>query len=574
MDRSETDDALRRSVADSRAREVDAVAPEGEPAPPRPLTRTPGDLTFPQERMDELEKMAGPRSYVGVTPPSSVDLLDRPTAEVAVSLEAAVAAALRNNLNVQAARFGPAITGAQVVAAQAAFDWIFFGSVDWSNLDQTRIVPAVNGVPVGSFVNRSQSVAYDTGVRRRLTSGGTFAVSQGLAYSDNDTPGLTNFPDPANSAFLEIGLDQPLLRGFGSDVNLAEIRLARNAERDSIELLRTDLLALITETEQAYWNLYLQRQTLLIQQRLLDRGVGTRDVLEGRLDFDVKPAEFSDAVARVESRRASVIRAQNRLRQASDTLKQLMNDPDIEVASELLLVPTDAPVDAPIEFSLLDSIISAVDRRPEVQRAILRIDDASIRQQVAENARLPLLDLALRTRFSGLDRDVGDAYAEIGDASFVDYLAGLNFEQPIGNRFAEASFRARRLERMRAVVEYRSAVQQAVLGVKIALRNVVTNYQLIEQTRASRLAASENLRTLNVEEETLRGLTPDFLDLKLRRQEALALAEFEELAALVDYNNAVADLYEAMGTAMERNRIEFVVPNDPEIIAPLDGSPR
>lgn len=561
---AEQSQALRRSVMESVAREARVAGPEGSDPAPRVIARTPGEVSFQPERMEELERMAGPASYRGVTPPPSVDLLGENSGEVSISLESAIAATIRNNLDVQSAQFAPAISGARVIAAEAAFDWVFFGGVDWNNLDQPRVVPAVNGVPVGSAINQTQSIGFDTGVRRRLSSGGAFSVAQGLTYSDNDTPGLDTFPDPANEAYLELGLDQPLLRGFGSDVNLAEIRLARNAERDSVEALRDELIRAVTATETAYWNLYLQRQTLLIQQRLLERGIGTRDVLQGRLDFDVKPAEYSDAVARVESRRAAVIRAQNRVRAASDELKRLINDPDLTIASETLLVPSDAPVDAPVEFSFLDSVISALERRPEIQRAILRIDDASIRQQVAENGRLPLLDLALRTRFNGLDRDVDDAYGDISDASFVDYVAGLLFEQPVGNRFAEAEFRARRLERMRAVVEYRSAAQQGVLEVKTALRNVVTNYQLIEQTRASRLAAAENLRTLQVEEETMRGLTPDFLDLKLRRQEALALAEFDEVNALVDYSNAIADLHRATGDALERNRIEFVVPNNPE----------
>ncbi len=556
--------ALRQSALETVSREVRSTDQSGADLGPRETTRPPSQLSFPPERMAELDRMAGPASYRGVAPPESPDLLGEISPEVTISLEASIAAAVRNNLDLQIAQFSPAISSARVVAAEAAFDWVFFGGVDWGNLDQPRVVPAINGVPVGSAVNQNQSVGFDTGVRRRLSSGGLFSVTQGLRYSDNTTPGLDTFPDPADSAYLELGLEQPLLRGFGSDVNLSQIRLAQNAERDAVEALRGELIRVVTETENAYWRLYLQRQTLLIQQRLLDRGVGTRDVLQGRLDFDVKPAEYSDAVARVENRRAAVIRAQNRVRAASDALKQLINDPDLSVASEVMLVPSDVPIDAPIEYSFLDLVVTALERRPEIQRAILRIDDASIRQQVAENGRLPLLDLSLRTRFNGLDGDVGGAYGDITDASFVDYLAGLLFEQPIGNRYAEAEFRARRLERMRAVVDYRAQAQRGVLDVKTALRNVVTNYKLIEQTRAARLASAENLRTLQVEEETLRGLTPDFLDLKLRRQEALAVAEFEEVAALVEYSNSISDLHRATGGALERNRIQFVVPDHPE----------
>lgn len=531
---------------------------------PRPLQRTPTDLRFTPERLEELEEMGGPDAYRSVEAPLGMDLLGDETVVIAINLQDAVTRAVRHNLNVQTATLGPAISEAQVVAAEAAFDWSVFGGVDLSRIDQPSVVPAINGVPIGSSINRRNAYGFDTGIRRRLESGGRLDISQRLEITDNQSPNVSLSPDPARLASLDITLGQPLLRGFGSDVNLAEVHLARNLERDAIQTLRQTLIDTVTQTERAYWSLYLAHHELHIRQRLLDRGIETRDVLEGRLDFDVKPAEYSDAVARVESRRADVIRAANVVRLRSDELKAIINDPELTVGNELVLTALDRPIDASIEFSLLDSITTALGNRPDIQRSVLLIDDASIRQRVADNARLPILDLTLQTRFTGLDDSVDGAYREIGEATFVDMLLGLAFEMPIGNRGPEAALRQRRLERTQAVINYRAAVQNAVVEVKAALRNLTTSYQLIEQTRASRLAAAENLRTLLVEEEALRALTPDFLDLKFRRQEALAIAELQEIQSLADYSISLAELYSSVGAALERNRIRFVVPNPGE----------
>jgi len=110
-------------------------------------------------------------------------------------------------------------------------------------------------------------------------------------------------------------------------------------------------------------------------------------------------------------------------------------------------------------------------------------------------------------------------------------------------------------------VGYRRIVQDVVLSVKRSLRDVATNYQLIEQSRSARLAATENLRTLEVQKKTIQALSPEFLNLEFQRQESLALAELEEIAALANYNIALADLYASTGTALERNQIKFVVPD-------------
>ena len=49
----------------------------------------------------------------------------------------------------------------------------------------------------------------------------------------------------------------------------------------------------------------------------------------------------------------------------------------------------------------------------------------------------------------------------------------------------------------------------------------------------------------------------EFLALKFLRQDGLATAQVAEAAALVEYNVAIANLYAAMGTGLERNRIDL-----------------
>lgn len=557
---------LKKSISDSTARETAPVLRRLGDSPaatePKPLTRAPGEVTFAPERMAELEKMAGPAAATkGPDPDAGPDLLGGPTESFRIGLQQTIGAAVKNNLDVQIARIEPGIASSQIAAAESAFDWTFFTSGNYANIDRPQAAQVLGGGATTSRARVSQNVGYETGLRKRLTTGGQLAVSQGQTYTDDDSPDLELTPEPSNAAQATLRFDQPLLRNFGSDVATAEIRLNRNAERASVLNLKAAMISTVTETERAYWRLVQARRNLEILQRLLDRGIETRDVLKGRMKFDAKPAEFSDAVATVERRRAQVIRAQNALRLSSDRLKQLVNDSDLTVGGEALLVPTDQPADAPISFSLLDTLSTAMRERPEVQQAVLAIDDAAIRQRVADNARLPALDLALQAQWNGLDESTREAYDQVNESKFVDYLVGLSFEQPLGNRGAEANYRARQLERVRSATSYRRAVQQVVVDVKAALRNVTTNYQLIEQTRASRLAATENLRTLEVQEKTVQSLTPDFLDLKFRRQESLANAELDEVAALTDYSIAVADLAAAQGVALERNRVSFVVPD-------------
>ena len=123
----------------------------------------------------------------------------------------------------------------------------------------------------------------------------------------------------------------------------------------------------------------------------------------------------------------------------------------------------------------------------------------------------------------------------------------------------------RELERLQSVVSYRQAVQDVALNIKTALRQVDTTYRLIQQSRISRLAATDNVRALRVLEQTIQQLDPTFLDLKFRRQEALANAEIDEIRSLVAYNIALANYHAAEGTILDRNGIVFEAPSADEI---------
>jgi len=185
-----------------------------------------------------------------------------------------------------------------------------------------------------------------------------------------------------------------------------------------------------------------------------------------------------------------------------------------------------------------------------VQTALSGIDDAAIRRHVADNARLPLLNLRGQAAWLGIDEESGASYGDLSEGDFISYVAGLALEYPLGNRAAEAEFRQAGLRQTTALLEYRRTVQQVVVDVKARLRDVMTNHELIQATRSFRIAQAANLRALQVEEDNIAELTPEFLNLKFQRQQTLAQAQREENLALANYNKSVAALHEAMGTGL------------------------
>ncbi len=547
-----TQEALRRELVQSHRRYLEAVAA----GPVIELGRAPSPVeqSLREEGLiDRLDEVSGPQAYQDAQLDLGPDLLgDVQTPVVTVTLQQVLQKAARNNLDIQLARMQPAISEAQIVQAEAVFDAVFFANFDHVRLDQ----PGVPGLFAGfGGDTRERSTTFSTGIRKVMSTGGQISVETqaGRVYREPSATTINTF-DTAN---LSINIVQPLLRNFGSDVTLSEVFLTRNARAADVQTLRQTMLDIIAQTEQAYWNLYLARQQLLIQLRLLERTMADRDILIRRRDLDVPVVSITEASSFVEQRRFDVIQARQRVRLASDQLKQLINDPDLPVSGEALLLPGDAPADMPMEFSVLDAVTTALQQRPEMQRALLAISDASIRLRVADNQRLPDLNLAATLRYSGLGNTTGEAYREVFEGDFIDYVISAQFEVPIGNRGPEAQYRRFQLERQATVINYQRIGQAVVLEVKDSLRQLTAAYELIGAARAARRAAADNLRAILAQEEAGVALTPEFIDLKLRRQEALARFEIEEIQALTNYNTAVAQFYRSIGTLLQRNGIVF-----------------
>lgn len=556
----ETSRELRQTVTAAIDRELSALPEPASDEPQAPIrAESPVEAQL-ADRREELEAIAPALPPRQIPVDLGTDLVGEPQAEVAITLREAITTAVANNLSVQTARLQPAIAWEDLLAAEAVFDAVLFGGAEYQSIEEPMPLRFVGDPPVliGTGVNATDIWRFETGVRQPLPWGGTFSLSTDLMRSRNRTPAIDLSPDPAYAAAVRLGYVQPLLRGFGADANLATIRLSRNLQRRAVHELRSELLNLASETEAAYWNLLFAWTNLEIQLWLVEEGIQVRDVLERRRDFDARPAEFADAVATVEQRRANVVRARRNVRAASDGLKLLMNDPELSIGSEAVLVPVDAVTDSEspsITYSLRDAVMTAISNRPEIEQAILLIDDSEIRRNLARTNLLPQLDLLAEATWSGLDEGVGSAYREANRGDFLSYLFGLAFEWPIGNRAAEAEFRRSRLERSAAVLGYRQTVQNVILDVKEALRDVVANYELIGATRSFRIAQAENLRALRVREELV-GLTPEFLNLLFTTQATLATARQEEIQAQVNFDQSVADLYRALGTGLRMHGID------------------
>jgi outer membrane protein TolC len=539
------------------ADELDRLGPEPGAAlelafPPTGIGEALGD------REEDLEARGGPASYrsLQLEPPES--LTSRPETIRKVDLNWAVTSASEHNLGVRLGRATASAAGEGITIAEAEFDPVLFARTRLGTIDDPRSVPVLNGIPLGSSESASDRISAELGLRQKLASGATLEASTSLEWFDDRTRGIRFDPDPSYRSGLGLSVEQPLLRGFGSEVALADIALRRNEHLRSEHALRRDLLTVLDGAERAYWDLHEAWMRLAIQTRLTAEGEEVERVLRERRTFDAQPAEYSDALATLERRRADLIAVRRTVARASDRLKAIVNDPEARNASDVLLAPDGELAAEPLRSGLRQAVAAALSERPEIRAAVLAIEDADLRARVAANLEKPALDLRAGAFVAGLDDDVGSSYRSFAEDDYHELFVALSFELPVGNRAAEARSRQSLEQASAATLAYESAVQDVLLQVKEALRDVRTFFAMVGATRAFRLAQTENLRALLAEEEQRGRLTPEFLNLKFQRQERLAESQVREVAALADYNRAIAAFHHAIGSGLRADRLHVV----------------
>ncbi len=521
-------------------------------------TEAPSDIeNILADRRDKLDALTPVPPGADLSARLGPDLSGEDSQRQPINIDQAVRSAVINNLDLQSARLQPAIRKEEVIQASAVFDIVLGAGASFGrSRTPTTVVETLGDQPLNVGLSRIEQLQMNVGLAKKLTTGGEVTLSTSMDRElQRDYADLKFNPNPGTRPIFSLELEQPILRGFGEAVNLADVFIARKLEESAIEDLRSQLITTITDTEVAYWNLAMAWRNLAIQQWLVEAAEDLLDLINRRRSYDANIADWAQAVATVEQRRVNIINYQEQVKEASDYLKLLMNNPDIPLSGEPVLEPEDEMVHAPIELELRESLLKAIANRPDVRKSLYEIDIAEINEVVADNGRLPELDVQASVSTQGLGETYSEGYTGAFSGSYISYLVGLVFQYPLGNRGPEAAFRASRLERSASMVAYRRTLLQVILDVKTAMRQVLNNARLIKATRVSRVAAAESLRALEIERQTLASLTPTFLNLLFTTQAQLGNARSAEFLAIVDFNISVSNMYQAMGTTLNINQI-------------------
>lgn len=364
--------------------------------------------------------------------------------------------------------------------------------------------------------------------------------------------------DPAYDSLWQVGLTQPLWRGFGRTVTEQRLLFAVEDQRISFQDLRDQAFTLLSQVERTYFEILSLRDNLQYRQASVD--VARRLLKDTAAKVKagaLPPVEELQAEVGLQLRERERLEAERLYRDALDRLAVLLNATDsVEVVGVL-----GEPQLAPDEEA---GVASALQKRPDLGRIRAELDRLQLDQRLAHDRLFPRLDLEASYGHAGLARRFSNSFDDLAGDDLRRWEIGLSLSTPLGNRTARHDFERARLLRQSAQAQLSQLQVEVRRQVRAAIRLFEVSRKKIVATRLGSQLAEEELRLMLKRHEVGLATTRQVLESEKDLAESRTL--YSE--ALAEYNVAVKDYYFTTGQLLEHEGVHFV--RDGHLLPVLD----
>jgi outer membrane protein TolC len=470
----------------------------------------------------------------------------------AMSLQDCIQEALQHNLDVQIQRYNPQIQRYNLRAAYSGYDPLL------------NISGAHNYNDTGATLQNGQAVAGSEYDENSFTSGLNGGTPWGMTYDFSGNVSQTyggyvvsnRFLPFPNSSSGQIGvqLTQPLLKNFWIDTTRLNIRVAKNRLKYSEQGLRQQIITSVTAVENAYYELIYALENVKVQQEALN-------LAQTQLDQDNQRVQIGTlAILSVQSDEAQVAQSQANLITAQFTLvtdqnalKNLLADTNYSQWHDTDIQPLET-LAAPVHtFNLQDSWRKGMTERPDLLQAQLNVEQQGIQLKFYRNQLFPELDLIGTYGYNGSGTEYSDAFNQFNEGNRPFYSYGGQMTIPLSNVGPRNQYKSNKATLQQITLQLKQLEQNVLVEIDNAVKQAQSNYQSVQATKQARIYAEA---ALDAEEKTYAVGKATTFEV-LQYQNNLTAARSQEIRALANYNEALANLAQQEGSTLERNRIDI-----------------
>ena len=485
-----------------------------------------------------------------------------------LSLRSYLELVMANNTDIAIQRLTVDVAQNAITRAFAAFDPLATASFS-STEQRTPSGDLLNGaatlVELSQPANFTYSQTLPTGLNYQV---GFFAekLSTNSGYYDFN-PNLT--------ASLGVTISQPLIKNRGAYINRVPIMLASSRLRKTEYDLKTSLLQLVGNAENAYWDAILARENLRVAESARDLADQALKRAQRELELGaLSPLDIYNPEQQYATSQIGVSQAQYALQQTEDAIRRQIAadlDPKIRTLPIVLTETVGPEVDAP-PIDAEKEVRKALAARPDLKSAMqdLDIDDLGIRQ--SKNELLPDLELVAGYTAQGLGGiyypstigtgglpvvsapipgGFGDALSQMFGFGFPMYSFGLTLRLPIKNHQASADMADSLVSKRQHSLNVRTVRQQVRLDVLTTVSQVESSKDAMKLS----VVAQDFCRKYMEAEQKKYELGNSTIFFVLQAQGSLVAAESSVVQNAVSYRRNLMNLLWRTGELLDARGI-------------------
>jgi len=526
------------------------------PAPKAPAAKAasaPGKTVPPAKSESHAapEAAASPKPYPNQLPDQLPPIQPAPGQQVVnISMHEAVVQALASNLDIAIQRLEPESAKANLLQNKGTFDPTVGGNFRYNDNSSPRTAEQIAADGLSAVETRNTTA--------NATASQTTALGTEVSLNANaqNSQGTFNGFRDEYSTFAGFEVRQPVLKNFGTDVNLAPIRIAQKQVEQSQLTFLNSVEETVLSVQDAYYELMYaiaeansRENSLHLAEKLLSDN-------ETRLKLGaMTPLDVSQARSEVATRKSELLSTRQLVAENANTLKRLITRDIVEWLKKDIQ-PTAQLSDPSQDPPALYQIAEALRYRFDYQAILNEAKQRNINVKYRQNQLLPQVDLLGSYGFSGIDKNLDQSVKNVFSTSDPDWFVGFTVEIPLGNRAERGRYDQAKIDQQRTLLNIKKLEQDIIVEVDNSARRVNTNREQVETTRIARIFADENVKA---EEERLKqGVTTSYVVLQLQRD--LVDSRTRELRALADYFKSRARLQRAKGTLLSENGIKIGTP--------------
>jgi outer membrane protein len=425
-------------------------------------------------------------------------------------------------------------------------------------------------------VNSSLSQPFSATIRQTLDSGTNYTATFGGTKTASNSS--FNSYNPSISSNMSLQIQQPLIRGRGRFINRITLMTARSNLRISEFNLRNTLTNLIQTAENAYWAVIQARENLKVSEGARDVASKYMDYMQKQLDLGaLSPLDIYNPKQNLAAADLNVANARFSLLTAQEALRlQIGADLDPEIRKlpvELTETVDIANVDA-LSFEAEQTVAKAIDNRPDLKSAAMRLENDDLSIASARNGLLPQLNLTgqysvngrggifnqrqnvftdgiASTVINSIPGGLGDALSQMFGFGFNTYQVGLTLNLPIKSHTAAVALADALVSKKTNALTLRNNQQSVRLQVLQALTNVEGTKEQLKLARIQQDFAQLNLDAMNRKYE----LGTEIPTNVIRAQQDLTTAQNSVVQQQVALRRNLTTLYTQTGELLDQRGI-------------------